>query len=77
MGLMKKTSKEYCMDCKYHFGGETSGSKSRVCCVYILKTGERRNCPVGFCDKFEKCEGKEQKVIPWESEILEMSELMS
>lgn len=23
-------------------------------CNYILMTGKRRNCPVGYCDKYEK-----------------------
>ena len=74
---MVKTTTEYCMKCKYHFGGDHKQSSSRVCCDYILKTGKRRGCPVGKCDKFVKSDGKEKNKIPWEREILEMSELMS
>ena len=74
MERMKKTSTEYCIECKYHFGGDQKQSGSRVCCEYILKTGKRRGCPVGLCDKFKKKDGKEKNIIPWESELLMTSE---
>ena len=68
MGRMKKTSKEYCITCKYHIGGDTEKSTSRIACQYILKTGNRRGCPVGVCDKYEKKIKPEKEVIPWEEE---------
>ena len=68
MGRMKKTTTKYCLDCKFAFYGG-----SVVCCDYFEKTGNRRNCPVGYCDKYEKYDGtRRRNVIPWsEKEPLE------
>ena len=80
MGRMTKTTKEYCISCKYHYGGGNGpsgiGSHTMVFCDYFLKTGKRRGCPVGKCDKWEQYE-KGEKVIPWDEELLETSELMN
>jgi hypothetical protein len=40
---MHETSIEYCKKCAYQ------GNRS---CDYLIMTKERRNCPVGYCDKF-------------------------
>jgi hypothetical protein len=69
---MVKTSKEYCKKCEYYSGGsdETSGG----CCFYIIKTGKRRGCEIGYCDKFEKKKKNVKKEIPWSetSNLLQM-----
>lgn len=57
MGRVKmvETSPEYCINCKYHFGGDDINhvAKFRICCDYLLMTGKRRKCPVGKCNKFK------------------------
>ena len=71
MGLKKmvKTTKSYCQKCEYCFGGQSD--TALISCDYLLKTGKRRNCPVGKCDKFEpRIDTK--KEIPW-SEISKLS----
>lgn len=58
MGRMKKTSKEYCMECVYgcgHDGGQL------LVCDYFLMTGKRRGCEVGVCDKFKKGKKRREK----------------
>ena len=45
----KKTNARLCQRCRYKV--ELSGSTPY--CDYLHKTGERRNCPVGWCDKYE------------------------
>lgn len=64
-GNLIKTNKDICKKCKYHFGADGGGI---LCCDYLEMTGKRRNCPVGFCDKFEPIIGKRRrkKDIPWE-----------
>lgn len=56
MGKMRKTSKELCEKCKYHYGGDNA----LICCDYFIRTGNRRNCVVGKCDKFEKGKWQEK-----------------
>ena len=51
MGEMHKTSPAYCGKCKYSYGG---GYFNTICDRYlVLGIGNRRGCPVGWCDKFE------------------------
>lgn len=65
MGRQKmiKTSKEYCKKCEYYSGGVNDTASG--CCFYIVKTGKRRGCEIGYCDKFEKKKAKTKKEIPW------------
>lgn len=44
-----KTTQDICKKCKYHYGGDNA----LIICDYLEKTGNRRNCPVGVCNKFE------------------------
>jgi len=60
MGRMRKTSHAYCVTCKYHFGGDSRCHQSQIGCEYILKTGKRRNCPIGKCDKYEPINKEER-----------------
>ncbi len=64
MGSMIKTTHEICMKCKYHYGGNSNGTPI---CDYLAKTGNRRNCDVGKCDKFEEGKVKEE----WEEMLIE------
>ena len=54
MAEMKKTSKSYCLKCKY----SRKLSDTCVFCGYIDMEGKSRSCPVGMCDKFEKKDRK-------------------
>ena len=45
---MKKTSRRRCLSCKY------SSTSGELTCNYYLDTKQRRGCPVGYCDKYEK-----------------------
>lgn len=47
---MKTTTEKLCRSCKYsvNFGAGTT------LCDYMKKTGKRRECSVGECDKYEK-----------------------
>lgn len=47
---MRKTSQKLCRSCKYHCGGHGHA----VYCEYILRTGKRRDCEIGECNKYEK-----------------------
>ena len=55
MARMVKTSYELCAKCKYHYGGNNNGVPI---CDYLARTGKRRNCDIGKCDKFEKGDAK-------------------
>ena len=57
---MVNTSDEYCRQCEYHYGGDNA----IISCDYLLKTGKRRKCPVGKCDKFKK-KTNTKREIPW------------
>ena len=57
MGCMKNTSHKYCVKCEFYYGGKNAFH----CCDYLLRTGKRRNCPVGKCNKFLK-KGSEVKI---------------
>lgn len=79
MGRMVKTTKEYCVSCKYHYGGGNGpkgfGTNISPICDYFLKTGERRGCPVGKCDKWEQYDKNRDKKEEetWDEELLLMS----
>ena len=47
---MEKTKIEKCRKCKYASGG----NEKEFICYYLVRTGQRRGCPVGYCDKFVK-----------------------
>lgn len=47
---MVRTSNSFCRQCAY---GIDMGGKTRVDCNYYLDTGKRRNCDVGWCDKYQ------------------------
>lgn len=44
----KRTSKKYCKSCRF-----SAPTASNVVCDYLCITKQRRNCPVGWCDKKE------------------------
>lgn len=52
---MRKADQKLCRSCKY---GTVLSSGTRVVCDYYGKTGQRRECPVGSCDKYEKKQKK-------------------
>ena len=60
---MRRTTKEYCLKCKYCIGNRAN---ELPLCGYILKTGKSRKCEYGKCDKFEKYEKREKKEVPWD-----------
>lgn len=49
MAEMQKTNKELCRGCIYSI----IISGSRYACDYMDKAKQRRNCPVGWCNKYE------------------------
>lgn len=53
---MHETSPEYCYDCRYRLGNS---------CNYINATGHSRRCPGGWCNKYEKQQGKRKNVGGW------------
>lgn len=58
MSEMIKTSDKLCKTCKYSM----SIKSIYVACDYLYKTGNLRNCPIGYCDKYEK--GKRPRIKP-------------
>lgn len=49
--MMIKTTAKLCRKCKY---SSINGQGCRdIACMYLEKTGKRRGCPVGMCDKHE------------------------
>jgi len=69
---MVETSKEYCKNCEYYSRGSNDASSG--CCFYIVKTGKRRGCEIGYCNKFKKKKENVKKEIPWSetSNLLQM-----
>lgn len=57
MGEMKKTSPEYCKKCIYSYSTTSIGT---TVCNYLNDTDKLRNCPVGWCDKFEGRKGNKR-----------------
>lgn len=55
---MQKTTPELCRKCVHSL---THGSLTEVICNYYEDTGNRRGCPVGYCDKFKSGQRKEIK----------------
>ena len=54
MSNMVKTTKAMCRKCKH--STNVSTTIAEPVCNYILDTKQRRDCPLGYCDKYE--EGK-------------------
>ena len=52
---MQKTTQRLCKRCKY---GSGSVAQYKVYCNYLVDTGNRRGCPVGYCDKYETTTGR-------------------
>ena len=48
LNKMVKTSPSYCRSCTY---GIMNSTQKYPICDYYCRTHERRNCPVGWCDK--------------------------
>lgn len=48
---MVRTSKSFCRQCDFVID---MGGKTRVDCNYYFMTGNRRNCDVSWCDKYQK-----------------------
>lgn len=48
-----------CLDCYYSTG--TTGNVKHVVCDYLLISGSRRMCPVGWCNKFKKANGRKKR----------------
>lgn len=57
-----KTSLELCKTCRYVWKCRDGSSKD-IACNYFLDTGKRRECPVGYCDKYDKITKSEKKSI--------------
>lgn len=61
MARMLKTNQNRCKECKYAF---FIGSSVKSCDYYLI-TGKDRGCEVGYCDKFERLEGRrKQRIVP-------------
>lgn len=50
MSKVIETNVFICSSCKY--GRAMSSTSNGVTCTYYVKTGIRRGCPVGICDKY-------------------------
>ena len=48
----RKTSQRLCKSCKYHIA--FSAGMKYTACYYIVRTQQSRDCPIGWCDKYEK-----------------------
>lgn len=48
----RKTSQRLCKSCKYHIA--FSAGMKYTACYYIVRTQQRRDCPIGWCDKYKK-----------------------
>ena len=72
MGRKISANKTKCLQCKYHAGGDAA----YISCDYYLRTGKRRNCDIGVCDKFETGKSKMrfermEDVNEWEEILIE------
>ena len=56
---LKRTTKRMCKACMYRCAIGNSGTT--YYCYYIVYTGEKRDCPIGYCDKFKKGKPKRDK----------------
>lgn len=54
--MMSTNNNELCKNCIY--GIPFSAGNHNYACYYLVRTGKRRGCPEGWCDKYE--EGKPQ-----------------
>lgn len=59
MNKMVKTSRSKCLEC--HYRCTEIGKSGLIVCDYFVKTGNRRNCPIGYCDKFKPLDPEERK----------------
>lgn len=48
----RKTSQRLCKSCKYHIA--MSAGMNYTACYYIVRTQQSRDCPIGWCDKYQK-----------------------
>lgn len=51
--MMIKTSNKICKSCKYSCTMASYDNGKGMMCNYLAKTGKRRNCEIGECDKYE------------------------
>lgn len=58
MSEMIEATFKVCKKCKWH--GSLNGVQ-QVNCDYFLTTGKHRECPVGYCDKYEPGKGQGNK----------------
>lgn len=56
---MRETNYEMCHSCRYGWG-----SYGEAFCQYILITDEKRECPVGWCNKYEPLVGRKGVIPP-------------
>ena len=61
---MIRATPSICKSCKYHTYIGAGYNKSA--CYYIVRTHQRRNCPIGYCDKYKR--GKPER--EWNRENL-------
>lgn len=47
---MVRTSRSFCRQCRF---GMDYGGRTAVYCNYLEMTGKLRDCPVGWCDKYQ------------------------
>ena len=48
----RKTSQKLCKSCKYHV--IISAGMHYIACYYIVRTQQSLDCPIGWCDKYQK-----------------------
>ena len=54
-----------CKSCKYSI----TLKADITACYYVIDTKQRRNCPIGLCDKYEKGKRKEKNGIDLRGDI--------
>lgn len=57
MSEMQKTSFKLCKSCRFAM----RLNERSFACGYLEKAHARRNCPVGWCDKYEREKSKKAK----------------
>ena len=61
MAEMIKTTHVVCRKCKYSTFEHISANMP--ICNYLIDTGKRRNCPLGYCDKYEERKKSRNKTV--------------
>ena len=56
---MIQVDKKKCRSCIHLW---IQGASGVTACQYVLNTGQRRECPVGWCNKFEPKKRKRKRV---------------